>query len=380
MSSTPGPTVLEIDTGDQRQVRRFLELPFRLYRDCPQWVPPLQSDVRRALDRKRHPFYQHSQAAFWLALDASGQPMGRLACLDNHNFNAFNSSRTAFFHFFECAEDPRAAQALFDCAFAWARNRGLTEMIGPKGLTALDGLGLLVRGFEHRPAFGIAYNHAYYGDLVDTAGFQPDGDLVSGYLSRAAAHFPEKIHQVAELVKQRRGLQVKTFRSRSELRQLVPQIKELYNASLGGTSGNVPLTEDEARTLGSQLLWFADPALIKIITHDGQPVGFLFAYPDISAALQRTRGRLFPFGWLPLWLELRRTRWININGAGIVERYRGLGGTALLFSELAKTIIDSRFDHADIVQIGMDNDRMLRELRDLGIDFYKQHRMYRRAL
>jgi hypothetical protein len=204
--------------------------------------------------------------------------------------------------------------------------------------------------------------------------------MVSGYLSRANYKFPEKIHQVADLVKERRGLQVKRFNSRRDLRAIVPQLKVLYNASVEGTPGNVPLTDEEVQTLANQLLWFADPKLIKIITKDEQPVGFLFAYPDISAALQRTGGRFYPFGWLDMIRELRKTRWVNINGAGIIEKYRGLGGTAILFSEMFKTLQDSRFDHGDIVQIGTDNQRMLRELRDLGIDFYKKHRIYRRQL
>ncbi len=132
--------------------------------------------------------------------------------------------------------------------------------------------------------------------------------------------------------------------------------------------------------MASQLEWFANPRLIKIVMKGDELVGFLLAYPDISAALQRTRGRLLPFGWLDMLLEFRRTRWVNINGAGIVEKYRGLGGTALLFSEMRKSVVECGYRHADLVQIGADNDKMQRELRDLGIDFYKAHRLYRRGL
>ena len=216
--------------------------------------------------------------------------------------------------------------------------------------------------------------------MIKTAGFEPDGDLVSGYLQRENYQLPEKILQIADLIKERRGLHVARFKTRRDLRGLVPQLKELYNASLGGTMGNVPLTDEEVQTIANQMLWFADPGLIKIIMKDDQPVGFLFAYPDISAAVQKTGGRLFPFGWLIVWQELERTKWLNINGAGIIEKYRGLGGTALLFTELFKTVTESRFEHADIVQIGLENDRMQRELRDLSIDFYKLHRLYHRTL
>jgi hypothetical protein len=110
-------------------------------------------------------------------------------------------------------------------------------------------------------------------------------------------------------------------------------------------------------------------------------VGFLFGYPDPSAAIQRCKGRLFPFGWLDILIELRRTKWINLNGAGLLEKYRGSGGTALLFTEMYKSVRESdHYLHADVVQIGAENDKMQREIAGLGIDFYKAHRMYRKTI
>jgi hypothetical protein len=259
----------------------------------------------------------------------------------------------------------------------WAKMRGLNHIYGPKGFTALDGMGLLVRGFEHRPAFGIAYNPDYYPKMLSDMGFNGSPEVLSGYLGRDV-QFPEKVFEVARRVQERRGLKVINFRTRGDLRRMIPGLKDMYNASLPGTHDNVPLTDEEAQAMASQLIWFADPRLIKIIFNaEDQPVGYLFAYPDISAAMQRTRGRLFPFGWADMLLELRRTTWTNINGAGIAEQYRGMGGTALLFAEMYKSFRDNpRFQHAEIVQIGSDNERMLNELRGMGIDFYKGHQMF----
>ena len=372
--------IVRINLMDRRQIKQFINLPFSIYNNTSQWVPPLAGDAAQVFDRQGNPYYHHSKAAFFLALDDRRQPAARLAVLDNRRYNQYNRCQTAFFCLFECQDDLELSGALFEAGFDWARSRGLFDIIGPKGFTALDGLGLLVAGFEHRPALGIPYNPSYYAKLIEAAGFQSTGELVSGYLSRENYQYPEKIHQIAELVKQRRGLHVATCRTRRDLRALLPKLQELYNASLGGSTGNTPLLAEEVKVMADQMLWFADPRLIKIVMKADEPVGFLLAYPDISAALQRTKGRLFPFGWIDLLLELRRTKWININGAGIAEKYRGVGGTALLFSELYLTLIDYRYDHADLVQVGVENDRMQRELRDLGIDFYKRHRMYRREL
>jgi hypothetical protein len=370
--------VIEIDPTHAQDRDAFLALPFEIYRDFPNWVPPLQMDARRQLNPAEHPFYEHSQAAFFLAGEP-GRCAGRLAVLENRHYNQYNRERSAFFYLFECANDSAVAAALFEAGAAWARNRGLDRIIGPKGFSALDGLGLLIAGFDRRPALGIPYHPPYYASLLEKAGFQPAGEMVTGYFHRSMP-FPEKIHEVARLVQEKKGLHVARFRTRKDLYRLVPKLRDLYNGAVEGTTGNVPLTDDEAMTMADQLLWFADPRLIKIIYHEEDPVGFLFAYPDISAAIQRTRGAVFPTGWANLLLELRRTRWLNINGMGLLEKYRGMGGTALLFSEMHKTLMESRFEHVDVVQIGVENERMQNEMRNFGVTFDVRHRLYTQNL
>lgn len=371
--------IIRIDTANRRDVKRFLDFPFDLYRNVPPWVPPFAHEARAMLDRRKHPFYRHSDADFFLALQAD-RVVGRLAVLENRRYNDYNHTREAFFYLFESEDDVAISRGLFDAAATWARTRGLTAIIGPKGFSALDGFGLLVKGFEHRPALGIPYNLAYYPDLLEDAGFEKVTDIVSGYLDAHNLNFPDKIHQLSALVQKRRGLRIARFKTRRDLRQIIGPLKKMYNDTVSGTEGNVPLTDDEVNAIAQQLLLFADPKLIKIVMKDDELVGFLFAYPDVSAAVQRTKGRLWPFGWIDLLLELRRTDWVNINGAGIVEKYRGGGGTAILFSEMEKSVVEGGFRHADLVQIGMDNDKMQREIAGLGMDFYKTHRLYRKMI
>ena len=371
--------IIQIDLDNKNHLQDFLALPFPIYRDIPQWVPPLQMDERLRLNRKRFPFYKHSHAAFFIAYEKK-RPIGRLAVLDNRPYNEFNNERTAFFYLFECENNREAAQGMFNAGFEWARSRGLTKILGPKGFTPMDGFGLLVKGFQHRPAFGLPYNPDYYPALIETCGFQPDHDAVSGYLS-ADINFPERIHELADRIKQRRGLHIARYEKRSDLRSLVPKLKDLYNGALRGTAGNAPISDDEANALADQMLWFADPKLIKIVMKDEEPVGFLLAYPDVSTALQKSRGRLFPFGWLTLLRELKRTDWLDINGAGLIPEYRGSGGMAILYSEMFKSVKESgQFKHAEVIQIGMENESMQRDLENFGIDFYKTHRTYQREL
>ena len=371
--------VREIDITKRHEVRTFINLPFGIYKDCSQWVPSLRRDMLGQLNRNKHPFFKNSDAAFFMVFDDNEKPAGRIAVLNNKPYNALNRTQTAFFYFFEVIEDFAMAKALFESAFAWARKQGLTNIFGPKGFAALNGLGLLTRGFEHRPAFGIPYNHAYYPKFIERLGFKKEREVLSGYLHRDHP-VPEKVRVISEKVQQRWGVKAKQFDTRNDLRRMVPYLKGLYNGSLGGTSGNVLLTDADVDAMANQIIWFTDPRIIKILMKDDKAVGFLLAYPDISAALQKTRGRLFPFGWLRVLLELWTTKWVNVNGAGIIEEYRGLGGTAVLFDEIAKSFKQTHYEHADLVQIGLENTKMQLELSTFGIDFYKSHCMYSRDL
>jgi len=366
---------IQLDLRNKKRIRDFLSLPARIYAEVPQWVPPLEIDDRIRLNPKRYPFYQHSQAGFFLAQDRF-HIIGRIAVIDHRLYNEYNHEETAFFYLFECENNNTASQGLFDAACDWARARGLKKILGPKGFTVLDGFGLLVKGFEHRPAFGLPYNPPYYPELIEAAGFQPTRDAVSGYIG-ADMQFPETIHKLAERITKRRGLRIARFRTRKDLRTLIPKLKDLYNSALRGTAGNAPLTDAEVKMMANQLLWFSDPRLLKIVYKDDEPVGFLMAYPDISAALQKTRGKIFPFGWITLLREFKHTDWVNINGAGMLPEYRGSGGTAILYSEIFKSATETRqFNHAEVVQIGTENENMMREMERFGIDFYKTHRTY----
>lgn len=372
-------TIQQIDLFNKKQVKAFLHLPATIYNSSPLWVPPLQSDSIRMLNVRKNLYFKHSTAAFFLALDSNNNPVARLACLNHHPYNDYNHEKTAFFYLFEAVDLPGISIPLFEAAFTWARQQGLTRIIGPRGFSALDGLGLLSEGFEYRPALGIPYNPSYYINLIEEAGFSVTEEIVSGFIDQDGSRDP-KIDIIAQRVQERRGLSIARFRTKNDLHKRLPELQSLYNDAIKGTSGNFPITVEEARIMANQILWYSDPTLIKIVMKETRPVGFLFAYPDVSAALQRVKGRLFPFGWLDILVELRRTRTININGAGMIEEFRGSGGTAILLNELVKSIEHSRYTHGEVVQVNAKNERMLQELSNFGITFHKKHRLYSRMI
>jgi GNAT superfamily N-acetyltransferase len=371
--------IQRVDVADRRDVRRFLDLPFRLYRDQPLWVPPFAHEARSQLDPRRHPFYQHSEAAFFLAMDGR-EAVGRIAMLDNARYNAHHKAHTAFFYLFDAVDDQAVGRSLFDAAGDWARSRGLDHLWGPKGFSHIEGQGILVEGFEHRPAMGVPYNHPYYGALVEAAGLTKKFDFFSFHMDRQF-HFPERYLEAAEKLKQRRGFRSVTYRTKDELRALIPRVVQVYNEAFVEVQGYTPMTEAEGKLVGERVLSVADPALISLLWRGDEIVGFVIAFPDLSAAVQRCRGRLWPLGWLYLMREFKRTRWLNFNSIGIREGSRGLGGTALLYSALYHTLIDHpQYDFADMVQVQETNERTMREYKVLGVESHKRHRMYEIAL
>ena len=369
----------QLDLSNRRDTRRFVDLPFHLYRDSAQWVPPFVDEARAQLDRERHPFFQHSEAAFFLALEGD-EAVGRIAILDNARHNKHHGSRTAFFYLFDAVDDTAISRALLDAACDWARGRDLDRVWGPKGFLHTDGQGILVDGFEHRPAVGIPYNFPYYDPLLEAAGLEKALDFVSYRMDRQY-RFPQRFLDVAEKVKQRRGLRSTTFRSKAELRALVPQVTAIYNQAFVEVQGYTPVTDAEAQAIGQRILSVADPDLISILWKGEELAGFVLAYPDVSDAIQRCRGRMWPTGWFHLLRELKRTRWINFNGAAILPRFRGLGGNALLYAELYHILIrHPQYDFADLVQVQETNTRMIQELESMGVHAHKRHRIYQRSL
>jgi len=373
-------TIDKIDTSSKTQVRRFIEFSFRLYNQHPQWVPPLFIDAEAQLNRNKHPFYEHSEADFFIAT-RQGRVVGRIAALHNRRFNQYHGTKQGQFYLFDCEEDDEAARALFGRVFEWAQQRGLDSVVGPKGFGVLDGYGLLVEGYEHRQMMTMMnYNFPYYVQLTESNGFSKEVDFVSCYLSADAFRLPERVHHIADRVQQRGALHVQRFRTKSDLRAWAKRIGQAYNQAFVNNWEYYPLTEREIAFLLENLLTIADPRLIKVITHEDDAVGFLFGFPDLSAALQRARGHLLPFGLVDLLLEMRRTKWVALNGAGILPQFHGRGGNALLYSEMEKTIREYNFLHADLTQVAETALQMRNDLVNLGGKPYKNHRVYNRRL
>jgi len=374
-------TIEEVDTDNKAQVKRFVELPYKLYKDCAQWVPPLYVDAYMYLNRRKHPFHEHSNVDFFLAV-RDGQDVGRIAAIENKPFNKYHGVKKANFYFFDCENDSEAASALFNRVVAWSEAHELNAIVGPKGMGPLDGYGVLVFGYEQRQTMTMLnYNYPYYQQLIEAQGFTKEVDFVSCYLPADKFQVPERVEKIAERVMQRGGLQAKKFGNKRQLIAWAPRIGKAYNEAFVDNWEYYPLTQREIDFVVQNIMTIADHRLIKIITHGEDVVGFLFAFHDVSAALQRARGRLFPFGLIDILLELKRTHTVAVNGMGILPQHQGHGGNAILYSEMGHTLFDfKQFTHVEMTQVAETTEQMRADLKNLNGVEYKNHRVYRKVI
>ncbi|MGD2027196.1 MAG: hypothetical protein PVI99_05210 [Anaerolineales bacterium] len=371
-------TVEQINPDDRRQVNRFINIQYKLYQDCEQWVPPILIDRRAQFNKKKHPFYEHSDADFFIAVK-NGEDVACIAALENKVFNKYQGKTQATFYLFDTINDQEVANALFERVYEWARARGLNQVVGPKGFGPLDGYGIQTMGFEHRQMMTMMnYNYEYYPTLMENMGFRKEVDFLSAYFNVAniRENFPERIHKIAEWVQRRGTLKVKRFKDKKELAAWGQRIGEAYNKAFVNNWEYYPLSPKEIDFVVENILVIADPKLFKIITHDDEIVGFLFSFKDISKALQRSGGKLFPFGFLHILWELRNTEWISFNGTGVLPEFQGIGGNALMYSEMAKSMEEYPFIHGDLPQVAETTKEMRADLENIGGVPYKNHRVY----
>ena len=374
-------TIEKIDTENKAQVKRFVKFPHQLYKGCAQWVPLLDIDAYAYLNRKKHPFHEHSDVDFFLAV-RDGKDVGRIATIENKPFNQYHHVKKANFYFFDSENDHEVADALFETAFEWARKRGLDTIVGPKGMGPLDGYGVLVFGHEHRNTMTMLnYNYAYYQELVEAQGFEKEVDFVSCYLPADNFKIPDRVERIAKRVMERGHLEVKRFKNKKEMLAWANRIGKAYNGAFVNNWEYYPLSQREIDFVVDNIMMIADYRLIKIIVHEDEVVGFLFAFPDVSASLQRSKGKLHPLSLIDLLLDMKRTHSISVNGIGILPEFQGHGGNAILYVEMGHTVLDfMQFQHVEMTQVAETTEQMRADLKNLNGVEYKNHRVYRKSL
>jgi len=353
--------------------RAFLDLPEKLHRSNPYWVPRLRIIEAELAGFKHHPFHKTAEVQTFLA-SRDGKDCGRIAAIINREHNREHKEERGFFGFFESVDDRQVAHALLDAVRDWLKQRGITKMRGPANPSMNYDCGLLVEGVEIAPTFLMPYNPAYYEPLITSYGFKPVQDLLA-YVGHKD-QLPNFEKELGWLVDQAQE------RCQATLRPMTPKAKDvelfltLYNRSFENMWGFVPLTKDEVAEFVKTLRYLVSPDLALIAEVDGKGVGAVLGLPDFNPRIKKIRGRLFPFGFLQLLgakKDLRRVRVISIN---VVPEFQRWGLGLVLLRGLVPKALSMGVEEAEFSWIAESNMMPRMGLEKMDAKLEKKYRMY----
>ena len=364
------------------ELATFIKLPWRLYRNEPNWVAPLLMDLKKRLDQKKNPFFKHAQAQYFLAY-RDGRAIGRISAHIDDNFNKFQENSWGLFGWFECEDDPEAARALLDAAEVWLRDRGRDRMVGPMDFTTNDECGLLIEGHEHRPIILCPWHHPYYQRLFEQdIGIQKAMDL---YMWSLHVTGREKVHpaiwEMADKVESEHGIVCRNFRKK-DLHAEVSRFLEVYNSAWERNWAFVPLNEEEVRHYAKDLKPVLDEnwAMVAEKKDTGEVVGAALSLPDFNQVLGKMNGRLLPFGWVTALREKPKIDAVRVFALGVKPEYQHTGVGARFFQmhyDAAERTPQKGGEMGWILEV---NKPMNRAMEGMGGEIKRRYRVYERAL
>jgi GNAT superfamily N-acetyltransferase len=366
--------------SDKKDLKAFIYLPFTLYKDNPNWVPPLVFDEYNTFRKDRNPAFEFCEAEYWLAwLD--GKVVGRVAGIVNHRYVEKWGKKCARFGWIEFVDDFSVAEALVRTVEDWARSKGMTAVAGPLGFTDLDKEGMLVEGFDELGTMAMIYNPPYYPAYLERLGYTKDVDWLEFEVTTPTS-IPEKALRVQELLGKRTGVHIHEWKNP---RQLVArygkQIFQLLDEAYAGLYATTPLSEAQVKAYIDQYLGFVDPRFTKIVVDEEERlIGFGITMPSLSVALQKARGHILPFGWFHLMRALRKPKSIDMYLVAIKPEYQARGVIAFLMTSLSASCIATGVTTAETSAELESNHQVQSLWKGLERRQHKRRRAYRREL
>ncbi len=363
--------------------KAFFEFPWTVYKNDPNWVPPLLSMRHEVFDKEKGAAWEYLEGDFFTAWRGD-KIIGTIAAYINHRHNEFHQEQVGWFGAFECYDDHEVAAALLDTAVTWVKDKGYSAIRGPQTFTTHEDVGALVEGFS-RPILLMPYNPSYYPRLFEAAGFVKVMDMMSFTYDREtvlSSNALERLDKVTTRMMQRNKITVRRFDIKRKSEEFA-LLKELYNAGWEQNWGFVPLTERELNGLIESLGIFLDPRLVYFSYVDNQPAGFILAVPDFNQVLQKTQARPGIPEFLSLIIALFHWKvrpvmtWTRIPLMGVKPEYRGKGIDATMYFNLLRTILtETPYPHNDSGWVLEINKNMIGIAETFGGIAYKRFRLF----
>jgi GNAT superfamily N-acetyltransferase len=364
---------LEVDTD--RNLSRFIKLPWGIYRKYPKWIPPLMSEMKHKLDPAKNPFFEYGQVKLFGVCNESHEMVGRIAAIFNPVHHYVYRDSAGFFGLFECINSVDVARRLFTTASKYLSEFGCTHLVGPVNFNTNDESGLLIEGYDERPMLMCNYSPPFYAQLFSACGFGKIMDLLS-YGARLGHIFPQKYSDVFKKVSEKNEINVRPFK-RTQFLQEIATIREIYNGSFTDVWGFVPLSSSEAEAMGKNFISFSDDELVWIAEYKNTPAGLILALPDVNEILKDINGRLFPFGIFRFLLRRRHIRGVRVVVLCVLPMFRSKGIETLLIHKVHQRILSGGYQRAEFSVVNENNIRMRNILETFGFHLAKRYRIYR---
>jgi hypothetical protein len=366
------------EVADKRDKRKFIFLPAKVHRKDSNWLPPLYMDEWELFDEKKNKSYKYADTVLFLAYRGN-KCVGRIMGIVNRRYNEIHNEQHGRFCFLECYEDQEVVHALIQKVESWAKEKGMVKLVGPLAFSDKDPQGLQIEGFDYPKFIVSPTNASYLPEMIISEGFSKHRDLVN-YLARTPEDLPEIYKKILTRVSENKEYKIIEFKSKKELKPYVIPALELMNQTFMEIYGFVPLTDTEKRELTARYLTILDPKFIKVIEAKDGLIGFAIGMPDISDAIRRSGGRLFPFGILRILLESRRSKKLLMLLGGVRKDYRGKGIDVLLAVKMLQASIEHKMKLIDLHLVLETNTKMRAECERIGGEIIKRFRIYQKDL
>lgn len=333
---------------DRKELKKYVKFGIDLYRGNDCYVPPLIFEEIETLMPSKNPAFDFCEAQSFMAL-RDGVPAGRITAIINRVVNERTGKREARFGFVDFVDDAEVVDALFRAAEEWSRQRGMTEMVGPMGFTDMDHEGMLIDGFDELGTMATIYNYPYYPAHMERMGYKPDVDWVE-YRMTVPDSVPDKYLRIASLVERKYGFKTLHYTSRSRLKaDYGKAIFDLINVAYDGLYGYSPLSDRQIGYYIDKYLGILRLDCISIVVDkEGKLVAFGISIPSFSRALQRSGGRLWPFGWYHLLKAIRgKNDVVDLMLVAVSPEYQNMGVNAMVFADLLPTYIKNGYKFAE---------------------------------
>ncbi len=369
------------EVSSRSGLKEFINFPFTLYKDNKFWVPPLIFDELKTLSKEKNPAFDFCEAKYWLAYK-NDEIVGRIAGIINHKYNEKWNQKSARFGWIDFIDDEEVSKSLIDQVITWAKEKGMNKIHGPLGFTDFDGEGMLTEGFNELSTFGSIYNHSYYPNHIEKLGFEKDADWIEFTVKfDPNVPGPEKVSRIAEAVAERNKLHLLRVKKAKEMLPYAREVFYLINEAYKDLFGFVELTDRQIDMYVKAYFGFIKPDYVPIILDiNNKVVAFGITMPSLSLAVQKSKGRLFPFGFIHILRAMKNNPDVDLYLTAVHPGMQNKGVNAMLMNEMHHVYVRNKIQRVETNRELEENAKIQAQWRFFENRLHKRRRCYKKSI